>query len=50
MPGVNGVTPHRIVVRSAAGKVLAKRPAYRASGPGDELVFEVPDQALTASR
>lgn len=50
MPGVNGVTPHRIVVRSAAGKVLAERPAYRASGPEDELVLQVPAQAVTASR
>ncbi|MFW6161274.1 MAG: Ig-like domain-containing protein [Planctomycetota bacterium] len=50
MPGVNDVTPHRLVVRSAAGKVLAERPAYRASGPEDELVLEVPAQALTASR
>ncbi len=48
--GVNDVTPHRIVVRSAAGKVLAEVPAYRATGPQGELTLEVPAKALAASR
>lgn len=49
-PEVNGVTPHRLVVRSAAGKPLVELPAYSAQSPNAELVLTVPAQALAASR
>lgn len=49
-PEVNGVTPHRLVVRSAAGKPLAELPAYSAQSPNAELTLTVPAKALAASR
>jgi len=45
---LNDVTPHRIVVRSADGKVLAELPAYAAEGKGGEITLKVPAQTVAA--
>ena len=46
----NGVTPHRVVVRSAAGKVLAEQARYRAESRGRELTLTVPTRTVASNR
>jgi len=50
MQGSNLVTPHRVVVRSAAGKDLGEFPSCQAQGPGGELTLEVSAQTVAAGQ